>query len=559
MRLKRFSVTNYKVFCEKFCIDFSQQDITILTGKNNTGKSTFLEAINQFYLPTVAKTKIPIECYSAQDESKIIELEAVFLIDGEEVTIVKKYANDNGKYFDHEGKEIKKGHQLKVLLDKTLENSPYYITPYMTTDEVDRQVQEIYSQLITAELTKLENEGSDDSKSKQEYLALKKAVPLLLSQLKSNTDLALRAVSENVSRNLQGLFSNKELQLAVTGGESSGFSIADIVKSTNSSVTIDNKQFQGMPLSTQGTGIQRMSLIFIFQNMIEQGLLGINENKMLLIDEPEAFLHPEAVRALSRSLYAIGSKMPLIISTHSPVLIDLSENHTSIQVFRIGSNEAIELYQSSNSVFDENDINNMKILNYVDSYINEFFFAKNIIIVEGDTEYIALKHYIKDKELPLHVIRARGKGTICSLMKILNQFEAPYYILHDMDNHNKYEQKTLKAQLTNCKNIFKLKKGGTKIFASVANFEQAIGIGDVLDSKKTATIYGIMNDPDGLVIKNKIYYFFDHIFGIQEATKQELNIVEILSENIYEELFIPLIGNEYVAAGLENSKEFRIP
>jgi putative ATP-dependent endonuclease of OLD family len=41
---------------------------------------------------------------------------------------------------------------------------------------------------------------------------------------------------------------------------------------------------------------------------------------------------------------------------------------------------------TSNSVFDENDIANMKILNYVDSYINEFFFANNIIIVEGDTE-----------------------------------------------------------------------------------------------------------------------------------------------------------------------------
>lgn len=457
MRLKKFSVTNYKVFCEKFCIQFSEKDIVILTGKNNTGKSTFLEAINQFYLPTVAKTKIPIECYSAQDENKIIELEAVFVIDGEELTIIKKYANDNGKYYDTEGKEIKRGHAIKTILDQILENSPYYITPYMTTDEVDKQVNDIYSQILTSELTRLENDNSDESKSKQEYLEVKKAIPKLLSQLKSNTDQALRAVSEKVSKNLQGLFSNKDLQLAVAGGESNGFSIADMVKSTNSSVTIDNKLYRGMPLSTQGTGIQRMSLIYIFQNMIEQGLLGTNKDKMLLIDEPEAFLHPEAVRALSRSLYAIGNEMPLIISTHSPVLIDLSENHTSIQVFRIGTNKAIELFQSSNSVFDNNDITNMKILNYVDSYVNEFFFAKNIVVVEGDTEYVALNHYIKDRELPIHVIRARGKGTICSLMKILNQFKTPYIIMHDMDNNKKYEQKTLKAQLTNCKKYIQIK------------------------------------------------------------------------------------------------------
>lgn len=555
MRLKKFSVTNYKVFSEKFSIEFSEKDIVILTGKNNTGKSTFLEAINQFYLPTVARTKIPIECYSNQDESIVIELEAVFVENGEDVTIIKKYANDNGKFFGEDGKEIKKGHALKNILDNILENSPYYITPYMTTDEVDKQVHDIYSQLITSELTRLENEEPDESKSKKEYLELKKAIPKLLAQLKGNTDQALKTVSENVSRNLQGLFSNKDLQLAVTGGESSGFSIADIVKSTNSSVTIDNKKYQGMPLSTQGTGIQRMSLIYIFQNMIEQGLFGTNQDKMLLIDEPEAFLHPEAVRALSRSLYAIGNKMPLIISTHSPVLIDLSENHTSIQVFRIGTNEAIELYQSSNTVFDDNDITNMKILNYVDSYINEFFFAKNVVVVEGDTEYIALKHYIKDRELPVHVIRARGKGTICTLMKILNQFKAPYCIIHDMDNNRKYEQKTLKAQLTNCKKIYNLKLDTTQIYASIANFEQAIGIGDVPDSKKTATIYAIMNEPERLPVKNRIYSFFDGIFGIRKSDKVEVNIIEITSERVYEELFSPLIDNEQVATGAEDIDE----
>ncbi|WP_110929760.1 ATP-dependent nuclease [Paenibacillus bouchesdurhonensis] len=550
MRLKRFSVTNYKVFCEKFSIQFSEKDIVILTGKNNTGKSTFLEAINQFFLPTVAKTKIPIECYSDQDESKVIELEAVFLVDGEELTILKKYANDNGKFYDKDEKEIKKGHPLKEALDKILENCPYYITPYMTTDEVDKQVHEIYSQIITSELTKLEKDDSEELSS--EYLELKRAIPKLLSQLKKNTDHALRIVSENVSKNLQGLFSNNDLMLAVTGGESNGFSISDIVKSTNSSVTINNKQYQGMPLTTQGTGIQRMSLIYIIQNMIEQGLLGTNEDKMLLIDEPEAFLHPEAVRALSRSLYAIGNKMPLIISTHSPVLIDLSENHASIQVFRIGTSEAIELYQSSSSVFDENDITNMKILNYVDSYINEFFFAKNIVIVEGDTEYVALIHYIQERQLPIHVIRARGKGTICSLMKILNQFKAPYFIIHDVDNDEKYEQTTLKAQLTNCKNIYKLKMQSTRVFASVSNFEQAIGIGDIANNKKTATIYTIMNDPKGLLVKNRIYSFFDRLFVDQNLDRNnEVNIIEITNESLYEELFFPLIENDQVATGVE--------
>ncbi|WP_312114329.1 ATP-dependent nuclease [Brevibacillus reuszeri] len=550
MRLRKFSVTNYKVFSKKFSIEFSNENIVILTGKNNTGKSTFLEAINQFYLPTTAKTKIPVECYSAQDETKVIELIAEFLSkDNETIIIKKKYANDNGKYFDSEDKEIKKGHILKEALDEILMNSPYYITPYMSTDEIDKQVQEIYSQIITAELTKLENDTLDESQLKKDYLELKRSIPKLLTQLKSQTDQSLKAVSHNVSQNLQGLFSNDDLKLSVLGGESSGFSISDIVKSTSSSVVIGNKQFEGMPLSTQGTGIQRMSLIYIIQNMIEHGLMGNNEDKMLLIDEPEAFLHPEAVRALSRSLYSIGIKMPLFISTHSPVLIDLSESHTSIQVFRIGSNEAIELFQSSNAVFEKDDIENMKILNYVDSYINEFFFAGNIIIVEGDTEYIALRHYIKEKDLNIHVIRARGKSTICSLMKILNQFKTPYYILHDVDNHSKYELKTLRAQLTNCKKIFALKEPGTKIFASISNFEHAIGIGEISSNKKTETIYEIMNSSQKIDIKGKINSLFDYIFNKHELSKLESGFIEISTASIYDDIFAPF--NLEAAATLE--------
>lgn len=553
LRLKKYSVKNYKVFNEKFSIDFSSEDIVILTGRNNTGKSTFLEAINQFYLPATAKGKIPVDCYSNQDETKIIELEAEFAISEEindTVTIIKRYANDNGKYYGLEGKEIKGKHELRPILEEILSNSPYYITPYMSTEEIDKQIQEIYSQIITAELNALENmETADDGGDiKKEYDELKSSLPKLLRKLKSKTDSSLLQVNKNVTKNLQTVFSNNHLSLSVIGGESNGFSVTDIVKSTSSSILIGNQQNKDMPLSTQGTGIQRMSLIYIIQNLIEHGLLGLNNNKMLLIDEPEAFLHPEAVRALSRSLYSIGNRMPLIISTHSPILIDLSENHTSIQVFRVGNTQAIELFQSSTSQFDADDVKNMRILNYVDSYVNEFFFADKIIIVEGDTEYIALKHFIKENNMNLHVIRARGKATICTLMKVLNQFGTPYYILHDIDNHKSFKISSLKAQLTNCNKIYALKKSSTRIFGSLSNFEQAIGIGDIKDTKKTETIHKIINnETDNIEFDNardEIKNLFEYIFDLRVGIELGINFAEILAKDDYESFFAPMLSEK---------------
>ncbi|MCU5110828.1 hypothetical protein OCD79_03925 [Bacillus wiedmannii] len=122
-----------------------------MTGRNNIDKSIYPQEINQFHLPTTAKEKIPVECYSNQDESKIIQLIDQFIVDSwtdETVTILKEYSNDNRKYYDAQDPEIKHAYELKETLDEILANNPFYITSYMTTEEIDKQVQQIYLQII---------------------------------------------------------------------------------------------------------------------------------------------------------------------------------------------------------------------------------------------------------------------------------------------------------------------------------------------------------------------------------------------------------------------------
>lgn len=561
MKLIKFSVTNYKVFRDTFTIDFSKDSIAILTGRNNTGKSTILEAINCFFQKASKTNAISNDCFS--EANKEIVLQAVFESGEDKVTIKKKYNEGTApKFYDETDVEIKASHELKDKLDEILNNQPFYITPAMLPDDINDLIQNIYSEILKNNLEKLEgNEGNAEEKElAEEYAQLKKSYPEFLRKLKLNTDRVLEQVSGDVSDNLKTLFSNEHLSLKVVGGESSGFSSSDILKSTNSSVHIDNSKQTEMPLSNQGTGLQRMSLIYLIQNMIEKKLMGEGENKLLLIDEPEAFLHPEAVRALSRSLYKIGEKMPLMISTHSPILIDLSENHTSIQVFRVGEKEAIQLYKSERDKFDDDDIKNMKILNYVDSYVNEFFFADRIIIVEGDTEYIAFKHLAKVKNENLHIIRARGKDTIGTLMKILNQFNSNYDVLHDVDNHRKHSSSTLKGQLTKCKKIFKLKEGSNiRVFGSIANFENAIGIGDVSNDKKTQTIYKILHgtsDTDEFAKARRIVgNLFEQIINRDSEKTLHDGFRRINSEEDYEELFALLIEQKIDEEMEEKKKE----
>lgn len=58
------------------------------------------------------------------------------------------------------------------------------------------------------------------------------------------------------------------------------------------------------------------------------------------------------------------------------------------------------------------------------------------MVVEGDTEYTAfqlLKALNPIKYRALQVVRARGKGAILTVLKVLNQFSAKYAVLHDSD------------------------------------------------------------------------------------------------------------------------------
>jgi len=78
----------------------------------------------------------------------------------------------------------------------------------------------------------------------------------------------------------------------------------------------------------------------------------------------------------------------------------------------------------------------MKLLNICDPYLHEFFFGGRQVIVEGDTEYTAfsmIRDMYLDEYKDVQIIRARGKGIIPSVAKVLLQFSKKFSILHDTD------------------------------------------------------------------------------------------------------------------------------
>lgn len=221
---------------------------------------------------------------------------------------------------------------------------------------------------------------------------------------------------------------------------------------------------------------------------------------LLLMDEPEMCLHPDAIREACRVLYDLPKtkNWQVMITTHSPVFIDLARDNTSIVRVERGTNGVVRgttIFRPTRAQLDEDDRIELKLLNLCDPYVAEFFFGGKTILVEGDTEYTAFRHVMaqnRDKYKDVHVVRARGKSCLVSLCKILDQFDKGYSILHDADRETITGKKSKKPRKNSAwtvnQRILDVTTSGraaqrVDLLASIPNFEEAF-FGDVVDGDK---------------------------------------------------------------------------
>jgi predicted ATPase len=163
---------------------------------------------------------------------------------------------------------------------------------------------------------------------------------------------------------------------------------------------------------------------------------------MLLIDEPEIALHPNAIRAAGKYLYGLSEdgSWQVMLATHSPLFIDPLHDHTTIvRLTRSEANPSPKIYRSDSVKFSVDDKEDLKILNRFDQGLAEMFFGQLPLLIEGDTEYAAFEAVMNKypDQFPISqkpvLVRARGKHTILLIMRILGQFLVPFAVLHDAD------------------------------------------------------------------------------------------------------------------------------
>lgn len=186
---------------------------------------------------------------------------------------------------------------------------------------------------------------------------------------------------------------------------------------------------------------------------------------LLIFDEPEIHLHPYLQRTLLKDIIKIargedikfneilgemfGIKRfegQVIIATHSPNIL----NDDYQNIIRMYVENGITKVVNAKNI--ELDNSSKKHLSIQYMYIKEAMFARQVIIVEGDSEYgafpgFASKMGINLDEFGIAIIKANGAESIIPLMRLFNGLHIKPYGVMDKD-------KKIEKQLPNMPNLF---------------------------------------------------------------------------------------------------------
>lgn len=171
------------------------------------------------------------------------------------------------------------------------------------------------------------------------------------------------------------------------------------------------------------------ALVDAVERWCADGLRG----RVLLIEEPELYLRPQAQRFLYRLLRRLaGNGNQVVYSTHSPAFLDVGRLEELAFVTHDRSGTGIR--QPEPLPPDAT----ARALSEFDAARSELFLARAVLLVEGRTEKTAFPYIVRalghdcDRE-GVSIIECGGKPNIPLFARVCNAAGVPYLVVHDRD------------------------------------------------------------------------------------------------------------------------------
>ena len=257
------------------------------------------------------------------------------------------------------------------------------------------------------------------------------------------TDTRLKQL-QNIERTIQKYinesFKNVKVELKIPPPQ---------IKTILSSATIFADDGVLSAFELKGDGLKRAIIFSIFRTYIELHKTDVSDTVVknmdnmyiLLFEEPELYLHPQAQKILFESLGFFSQKNTVVVTTHSPMFFGPKTTKTFIKV-----RKTIDLNISSKpfamtynlDMTDTSLKDQFQIINFENN--NIAFFSEKVVLVEGDSDLIVFPHIAKlinsDWDvtyLPFHFTKIGGKGNIQKYRDFFIKFNTKIYAIVDLD------------------------------------------------------------------------------------------------------------------------------
>ncbi|MBK8943772.1 MAG: AAA family ATPase [Ignavibacteriae bacterium] len=543
-------------------IEVTLEPLTVLTGMNNTGKTSFLKALqivlgnrqfispDDFYLSENQKVNeiivdiriIPINKIGERiNDFTDIWLE-VFTDDrivintlGEQFiplrTIVKIDPLTNApkakQYILKDWGAFENGEGECWYHAENGSEKPYHFdeTPFFYLDAKRDIIEDL----------KLRNSYLGKMLSIIEYAP--EDIESIEKQIKELNEHAVTSsdILSNIAANL------KDLDTAMDN-ENNGVDITPFpkkVRDLNRGVSIQYSEFS---MDYHGMGTRSWSSFLTLKSFISFFYKNSKKKEkpfcpITTIEEPEAHLHPNAQKKLFGQISDVyGQK---IVSTHSPYVAG-SADLKQIRSFYKKGNKVI-CGKINTTDFSKEDIR--KIKRQVINTRGELFFSKIIVLFEGETEEQALPIYAQkyfDKtsvELGIDFIGVGGHGSYLPFMRVAESLNIPWCIFSDAETKEGQNVKeSVQKQLRD-------------LNSSNAESDCIVFLNDGNNFEKQLIIDGFSNEIKQAIINSIVFQNEHH----KIAKSKEINdysddkIYEIITNN--KTMYGPVIAYAIIESG----------
>lgn len=488
MILKNIELKKFKLY-ETFTMDDNFNcGLNVITGKNNKGKSTIINAlnivlnnsnklefndINSGYIHKKYKSliedvneeidnfqisiKLTFEFFEDSELFKLMPFMDKIDVNGE-FTYEKKWTIDKNKWSEFISKiEKKESYKKEYFEEHFCTNLKSYIL--VNNKTVDKSnIQGIWTLLHIPALRIKENEEVIYEKYFKQYNFEIKynffdditKIDQMLNEKLEKEESVKKIISE-----FEEITNSEETYVL----ESNNYSNFDISKMKIISYLKENNF--GISQKSNGTGI--INILYIVSTITETLKSLKNNNQKyatIIIEEPEAFTHSELetnfLKYIKKINNKFNSKLQIIIVTHSPSLV--SKIHQNY-IYHLNENKLKNLKKLSENKFFKN---------FIDSNRSKLLFATKVIFVEGPTEEILIKWIISNHATysesyePYEIFVLNSKYYKDSWINILKFFEYRKVVVIT-DNDYNYSNRTKYENI--CEKI----KNGTISYSDVKN------------------------------------------------------------------------------------------